>query len=546
MATMKRFALVCEAISATTKKLKKEALLADYLTSLGDDDLRVATVFLCGQPFPLTHKKTLNLGWASVRRVFTDQFHFSTDQVATAYLQTGDTGTMAQILLGRVGTPKGVSLKDVLDFFALLADTRKVQDRQDALYKILRRSSPFEAKYVLKIITGDMRIGLKESLVESSIAKAFGKNLKDVQWANMLTGDIGETALLARYNALDQAKMVLFHPIKFMLASPEESPQKILETVGTTCLVEDKYDGIRSQIHKKRDKVRIYSRTMDDVTFSFPEVTQSLLPLKSDFILDGEIVVFKHDSIQPFSLLQKRLGRKKPSQPILEEAPARFFGFDVLYRNGEVLLEKPLNQRRGVLEMLQRSGAFSLGEMTEAEHPRDIEQAFEEARCRNNEGLVAKASNSTYVPGKRGRSWLKMKKPLATLDVVVTAAEYGHGKRKGLLSDYTFSVRKGKDLVTIGKAYSGITDRELQALTSRFKALTIQRYGPVHVVRPEVVLEVAFDTINKSQRHKSGFALRFPRIKRIRDDKPVEDIDDIEKVKAIFEKNQTRQNKATA
>ncbi len=442
---------------------------------------------------------------------------------------------MAQILLRRTRTQRELRLQDILDFFSFLAGTRTVQDRQDALYRVLREASPLEAKYILKIITGDMRIGLKESLVESSLARAFGCDLKRVQWANMLTGDIGETALLARHNTLDQAKMNLFHPIKFMLASPGDSPQKIMDAMGTVCLVEDKYDGVRSQIHKEGEKIRVYSRTMDDVTSSFPDVTKSLLSLESDFILDGEIIVFKEDRIQPFSLLQKRLGRKKPSQPILEEAPARFVGFDVLYHRGEVLLEKPLRERRIILERLQKSGTFVRGEMIEAQGPHDIEQAFDEARSRSNEGLVAKAPDSPYTPGKRGRAWLKMKRPLATLDVVVTAAEYGHGKRKGLLSDYTFSVRKGKELVTIGKAYSGITDQEIETLTARFKELTIQRYGPVHVVRPEVVLEVAFDTVNKSQRHKSGFALRFPRIKRIRNDKTVQEIDDIQKVKAIFE-----------
>jgi DNA ligase-1 len=202
-----------------------------------------------------------------------------------------------------------------------------------------------------------------------------------------------------------------------------------------------------------------------------------------------------------------------------------------------VLLKKPLNQRRMILERLQRSAAFILGEMMEAEDPRDIEQAFDEARGRNNEGLVVKAFESPYMPGKRGRAWLKIKKPLATLDVVVTAAEYGHGKRRGLLSDYTFSVRRGNQLVTIGKAYSGLTDQEIETLTTRFKELTLERHGPLHMVQPEVVLEVAFDAINRSQRHTSGFALRFPRIKRIRTDKTVHDIDDIQKVRAIFGRN---------
>ena len=539
MENMKRFAQACEAISKTTKKLEKEARLAEYLRSLTDEELSIAAVFLSGRPFPSTHQETLNLGWASVQKVFINRFGVSPDQMTAAYLQTGDTGAMAQILLEETGRRGRLRLRDVADFFSFLANSRSIRDRQDALYKTLSQASPLESKYILKIITGDMRIGLKESLVESSLAKAFGCDLQEVQWANMLTGDIGKTALLARYRTLAHARMTLFHPIKFMLASPEESPQRVMETMGRVCLVEDKYDGIRSQVHKEGEKIKIFSRTMDDITASFPDVTESLVDLESDFILDGEIIVFTEDRIQPFALLQKRLGRKKPSKTILQEAPAHFVAFDILYHKDDVLLERRLNQRRAILKTLQKCDAFSLGEMAEAEAPGDIERAFEEARDRNNEGLVIKAPDSSYTPGKRGRAWLKMKKPLATLDVVVTAAEYGHGKRKGLLSDYTFSVRRGKELVSIGKAYSGLTDQEIEGLTTRFKELTIQRYGPVHIVHPEVVLEVAFDTINKSQRHKSGFALRFPRIKQIRKDKTVHDIDDIEKVTTIFESSRT-------
>jgi DNA ligase 1 len=417
-----------------------------------------------------------------------------------------------------------------------------------------------------------------------------------VKRANMLLGDIGETLRLASAEKLADARLRLFHPIDFMLASPVESAEEAVSYFANAA-VEDKYDGIRAQAHIGRGEpgggeagdreARLFSRTRDEITESFPEVPPALAGLRQDAILDGEIVAWSipennseiatvHGRALPFSTLQQRLGRKKVSERLIREVPVAYLVFDILYANGKLLLDQPLRERRRILdELLARprvaftkssqghssrnqsfqgqsfrgQSAFAFGESDDipqahvlaapvavAHTPEDLEQLFTAARSRGNEGLMIKDLESSYTPGRRGKSWLKMKRELATLDVVVTAVEYGHGKRIGVLSDYTFAVWSGDRLVNIGKAYSGLTDAEIAEMTKWFLAHKISEQGLRLEVEPKIVLEVAFNNMMQSTRHESGYALRFPRIVRLRPDKRPEDADTIETVKQIFER----------
>jgi DNA ligase-1 len=258
-------------------------------------------------------------------------------------------------------------------------------------------------------------------------------------------------------------------------------------------------------------------------------------------VLDGEIVPVRGASILPFQELQKRLGRKTVSEELLASVPVAFVAYDILYASGRVLVDEPLEARRDALENLIVQDAAAVVRLSEAKRVREaseLDALFDAARARGNEGLMIKDPRSSYKPGKRGREWLKLKRALATLDVVVTAVEVGHGKRRALLSDYTFAVRRSEEdpeLLNVGKAYSGLTDAELAELTEWFRAHTLQEFahGRVRVVEPKIVLEVTFDRVQESKRHKSGYALRFPRILRLRDDKSVEEIDTLEAVRRI-------------
>jgi DNA ligase-1 len=527
------FTVVANAIAATTKKLEKERLLADYLIGLDDASLERAVVFFSGSPFPRRDERVTGVGGAAISEVVSDVTGRPDDQIWAAWSKYGDAGdTVADSFPN--DPARTITLPELGEYFDRVAATSGATGKKGVLAELLRKVDAQGARYIVKILVGELRIGLQEGLVESAIARAFGRKVVAVRRANMFTGDIGAAALLAKSDALESAKMTLFHPFAFMLAQPEEDPDEIVAALGVGAVADDKYDGIRAQIHTDGRQVRIYSRTMDNVTHRFPELEAAALELQRSVILDGEIVAFR-DRILPFAIIQTRLGRRKVSEALLEDAPVAFFAFDLLYLDGQPLFELPLGERLSRLREIGGASKIRLSDQSEVRDAKQIDELFDAARARANEGLVIKDPKSIYTPGRRGKSWLKYKKALATLDCVVTAAEYGHGKRRSVLSDYTFAVRREGELVNIGKAYSGLTDVEIDQMTKLFKETTMARHGPVHVVSPQVVLEIAFDRIQESARHKSGYALRFPRIARIRDDKTVEQISTIDDVRRIYE-----------
>ena len=367
----------------------------------------------------------------------------------------------------------------------------------------------------------------------------------------MLTGDIGRTATLAREDKLDDAGLAIFSPLKFMLASPAEDAAEIFARLGPTVWVEDKYDGIRCQLHRSGDEVRLYSRDLNDITGQFPEVADAARDLPWSGILDGEILAWKDGVVLPFLALQARLGRKAPSAAIRGEVPVIYVAYDALALGepglppGDAcsapvasLLDEPLAARRTRLEGLglplaadAPDGRFALSHLVSVDSVDGLEAAFANARARRNEGLMAKDTDSPYTPGRRGLGWLKMKKALATLNCVVVGVEVGHGKRHGMLSDYPSAVRDEDTggQVIIGKTYSGVTDVEIAEMTRWFEAHTISTHGRYRV------LEIVFDVLMRSPRHASGCALRSPRIARLRMDKSVDEIDTLATVRAIHE-----------
>jgi DNA ligase-1 len=385
----------------------------------------------------------------------------------------------------------------------------------------------------LKTFSGGLRIGADVTTVEEAIAQAFGADREAVARARRDCGDIGETAVAARDGRLQDIRFRLFHPIGFMLATPIEVADEVAGELPLLA-VEDKYDGIRAHAHKSGSRVALFSRTLDDVTEQFPEVATSLAKLPGSFLLDGEVLAWREGRPDSFFRLQRRLGRKAPAPEVLAEFPVAFVAYDCLARDGRPLFEEEWSIRRKELESISPDGELLVSPVFRAETPAELDRLFDEARERGNEGLMLKRRESTYQAGKRGRAWRKYKKALATLDVVVTAVQQGNGKRAGLLSDYTFAVRDGDRFVNIGKAYSGLTDEEIRRMGTQFRKITTARYGPVRAVEPQVVLEVSFDSIQKSSRHKSGFALRFPRIVRLRPDKRPEEVDTLETVAELY------------
>src|SRR5579872_4345729 len=567
---MRHLAQACERIAATTKKLEKTAIVADLLKSLPPEEAAAAAVFLSGRPFPVWEETTLQVGGSLLWRVVEELSGKSEQELTAAYRRLGDLGAVAGEVLPD-HSKLGLATLSVQTAFRRIAAARGPAAKSALVRDLLSTVSPLEAKYIIKIMTGDLRIGLKESLVEEGIAKAFGTTLPQVQRANMLLGDIGETLKFAAAGRLTDARMRLFHPLGFMLASPAANADEAL-SYFENALVEDKYDGIRAQAHCSGNEVRLFSRTRDDITESFPELPPALSGFHQDLIFDGEIVAWSYLTGEsggagralPFSALQQRLGRKKVSEEMLRRVPIAYLVFDVLYAGGELLIDRPLCERAKILDQLLATpriltkknsslqgrlalespepAAIVLQEtrvfrapVLRASSAQELDQLFDAAQARGNEGLMIKDPKSAYSPGRRGKSWLKLKRELATLDVVVTAVEYGHGKRAGVLSDYTFAVRDGERLVNIGKAYSGLTDIEIAEMTQWFLKHTVEDQGFRLVVEPKIVLEVAFNNMMRSDRHNSGYALRFPRIVRIRTDKPPEEADTIERARKIYD-----------
>lgn len=569
-------AVVAEGVRGTTKKLEKMALLAGYFTTLGDNDLALAARYIAGQVFPQHDMRVLQVGGAAIVQMLVTLSGRTREEIAPLSVRFGELGEVARaILSGHLPEESALTLAAVETAVEELAATPGTKAKTTLLTDLIRRATLLEATYLVKLVSGDLRIGLKQGLVEDALARGFGRPLTAVSHTAMLLGDLGEVAVLARAGTLDRAELRLFHPLGAMLATPAASPEEALANLpeGWT-LVEDKFDGIRAQAHRDGDRLAIYSRTLDDITHRFPELHAPLLALPAPFILDGEIIGEREGRALPFTQFQQRLGRKAVTDAVRRDIPAVLVAFDLLYRDGNLLFARPLTERRTLLANLLGQDDISLideeSERREARSfdldsppslggkgtgglgfpvrlsraqrvttPEEIETLFLASRARGNEGLMVKLPHSAYTPGRRGAEWRKVKRALASLDVVVTAVEWGHGKRRHVLSDYTFAVRASEDdptLLNIGKAYSGLTDAEIAALTAWFLVHTRADYGRVRTVEPAIILEVTFDAVQESKRHKSGYALRFPRILRVRDDKPLDEIDTLANVRALAER----------
>jgi len=530
-----------DAVRATTKKLEKNRLLGAYLARLDDADLEIAGRLFAGTPFPRKDERVLSIGWSTLSDVLLERSGRSGEDMSVSYQRHADLGDVAHELIAdseHEGEP--LTLHDVAAAFDGIAAARGTKNKRELVRALLRRADAGEARYIVKIVSGETRIGLREGLLVDAIAHAFERDRDAVARANMLTGDIGEAALRAKHGTLDEPTLAHFTPIGMMLATPVLDLAEVAQRFPPPYVVEDKYDGVRAQVHKAGDRVELYSRTFDRVTGRYPEMLDALKEIAGSFVLDAEVLAFLDDRAVPFTSFQTRLGRKDVSGEMRERLPASLVVFDLLERDGRSLLDLPLTERHDLLRALPLAPPLRLARQTTVEATGDelvaaLDREFLAARERGNEGLMVKDPRSPYRPGRRGMEWLKVKRALRTLDVVVTAVEWGHGKRRGVLSDYTFSVRDGERLRVVGKAYSGLTDKEIAEMTEHFLATTVKDLGRARIVRPDTVIEVAFDQIQESERHDSGFAMRFPRIVRLRPDKPVHEIDTLETVRQIAE-----------
>lgn len=540
-----------DAASGTRSRNEKVKVLASFIAGLDPEGAEVAVRLASGRSSARGSKEEVQVGYSTLLDVILEISGATSAKASEVYLKHGDLGEVAQVLLGEKSETtlfsEPLSISDVEEAFGKMRSAKgkgSAAVRRTLVRSLLLRAAPLEAKYLVKVLTGEMRTGLVHGLLEEAVAKANGLSTAEVAKAHLLLGDVGLLAAAAAKGELGKMKITPFRPVNFMLAEPAGSPEEAADRFGKPVFAEFKYDGVRAQVHKSGDEVRVYSRRLEEITETFPEVVEEAKGIGRDFILDGEIVPFKDGRPLPFQLLQRRLRRLEDFEEAASNAPVIYFVFDLLYLDGSELYELPLRERSRELDMILKTSRFMRAERAEVNGAQEVAGLFRRSRDLGYEGLVLKDQESAYSMGRRGSGWVKVKEELDTIDAVIVGAEFGHGKRAGVLSDYTFAVWDGDRLKVIGKAYSGLTDLEIAQMTERLKGITLEDFGYWRRVEPTIVLEVAFDSIQRSRRHDSGFALRFPRIKRIRDDKSPRDADTLDRVREIFESQRVKLGEA--
>ena len=530
-----------DSVSSVSGKKEKVRLLAQYLSGLSPEEAQTAARIAAGRTSERGSADEAQVGYSTLLDVVKDVTGADSRRISEAYLRHGDLGDLAEELLeskkAQTLFEEPMTLGDVESAFSRLRGAKgqgSLATRKGVVKSLLLRASPLEGRYIVKMFTAEMRTGAVAGLVEDAVSSAFHVPKEEVARAHMVLGDVGLLAKVAAEGKTSSVRIAPFRPPNFMLAEPMASAGEIAEHFGKTAYAERKYDGVRAQVHKQRGTVRVYSRRLEEITKFFPEVVECFAPAVGEFILDGEILAFSEGKPLPFQLLQRRLRRVEGLAEAAGNAPVKFFAFDILYKDGKETVDLPLKKRRVLVREVLKGTEGAMTSSEDVGTEAEIQASFRRSRDEGYEGLVVKDPASPYTMGRRGSGWVKLKEELDTLDVVVVAAEYGHGKRAGVISDYTFAVRDGDDLKVVGKAYSGLSDKEIAGMTARLKEITIEDRGYSRRVKPEIVLEVAFDSIQRSDRHDSGYALRFPRIKRIRTDKSVEQIDTLERVESIF------------
>ncbi len=515
--TFAEFAALCRDLAASRSRLTKTARTADFLRRLALDEVPTAVAFLTARPLPASDPRVVDVSWATVSEV-----------------------------LGAAGSPNdapSLSLTDVAEAFAAIAAASGPGSRRmktERLRDLLSRATADERRIIANILIGEMRIGLHDGLILEAIARAAGADTESVRRAALFLSDLSEVACIALADGAAGLRRVgirLFVPLLPMLAELAEDFSEVFEAHGGRTALEFKYDGARIQIHKDGDQVRIWSRRLTEVTASLPEVVDlAARDIRAgSVILDGELVAAGPDGRPlPFQDLMRRYRRVHGVEETAREIPLVLYLFDCLLVDGHALTDESYAARWVALERV--TGGAHLARRLVADDAAAAQAFLAEALAAGHEGLVAKDLSGPYAPGSRGKRWLKIK-PAETLDCVITAADWGSGRRRGWLSNYHLAVADGRGgFAPVGKTFKGLTDAEFRLMTGRLQDLRVHDTGYTVTVRPEIVVEVAYNEIQRSPQYSSGFALRFARITRIRDDKGPGQATTLEALRALFQK----------
>ena len=548
------FAELCQRVEGVSGSLEKVDLVAAFLKNLDDDELAVASGFIMGDLFSPSMDLVMGVGPSILYEAMARACGCSTERISDMLRATGDPGLVASASVDKkkpIGfaafiKDEPLSIKEVYRRFLAVARASG-KGSQDAKVKNLQylfsQATPLEAQYIARLAIEDMRIGIGEGGVRDAIAQAFSQDASKVERAYNLTNDIGLVAVNARKGTLADLNVLINHPIKMMLAQVGEGISASMQELGSAA-IEWKYDGARVQIHKDGKRVRIFSRRLEDVTRSLPEIVRLAQEVRADkAILDGEVVAIGKDS-RPlaFQEILKRFRRKYNVEKQAKETPLHLFLFDLIYLDGQSTVDLPLTRRRELLEGI--ADPSILADQVISDSVQKAEEIYHQALEKGHEGLILKNSMSVYAPGKRGKNWLKIKPVMETLDLAVIGAKWGEGRRASFLGSYRLACldEATSKLQDIGWVATGLTDEALAELTELFRELILVQNGMEVELKPAVIFEVAYEEIQKSQSYSSGYALRFPRLVRVRDDKSLEEADSLERVESLYRVQRGRNN----
>jgi DNA ligase-1 len=536
-----------ERLERTKKRKELSELLAGFLRGLSTEEIPPAVRLTIGQVFPEWDGRALNVSWKAVMSVVEELIEPGVASREQVWSEAVDGGQAVQLLLQAhrrdPPTPPPLTLLEVYRAFEAIAATSGRGSRarkSDLIRGLLERASDLEAKYLAKVVFQDMRHGVSEGIMLTGIARAAGTRLKSVRRANQLWGDVGEVALVALTDgerALQAATVRLFRPIKPMLAQTSEEVTEAYERFGERFALEYKLDGARVQIHCQDDQVRIYTRSLADVTPSLPDISASVLAelAASEAILDGEVIAVDEEGRPlPFQHLMRRFRRKRNVEEMVGEVPARLYLFDLLYADGRPYVDTTNVARWSALQ--DASGGLASVCRLVPESPEEAKRFVAAARRDGHEGVMAKDLHSAYSPGSRGKAWLKLKHVMS-LDLVIVAADWGYGRRHGWLSNYHLAALDADsgEFSVVGKTFKGLRDAEFKEMTQMLLQLERVRRGGTVFVEPKVVVEVRFNEIQESTQYTSGMALRFARVTAIRDDKRPGDADTLATLRALYD-----------
>lgn len=548
----KALAELCEKLEATRKRLLMISLTAEFLKTLEPEEIEPAVSMILGRPFQKWSPHNLDVSWATISEIIKRITGVEWSAFSEVFSKTGDVGSTTKTFFENSKVRRQTALLartltilEVRRSFEEIAETvgQGSREKKERLIEVmLSLASPVEAKYLVKVFIGEMRTGFHEGLMEQAVSKAFDIPLEEVQKASMTVGDVGEIAAKAKTDGLEGLARIsfrVFRPVSLMLAQMANNVAEALKEHDGKTAFEYKYDGARVQIHKSDGEVRIFSRRLSDATGSLPEIVETVKENigSGEAILEGEVIAVDNQGFPiPFQHLMRRFKRVHAIEDTAERVPIRLYLFDVLYLNGGSLIAVPYLQRRQIL--IENVGRIQLTQQIVTDNVEVAERFLKEAMDSGQEGLMAKRLDSPYMPGIRGKRWLKIKPVLEPLDLVIVAAEYGYGRRHDWLSDYYLAVRDVEtgEFLELGKTFKGLTDAEIIEMTRRLKELTVKDERRRVRVIPKIVVEVTYNEIQKSPKYKCGMALRFARISRIRDDKSVEQADTIDRVRDIYER----------